>query len=285
MSKIQVITDEMHSIANGIGQRVGAIRSSHDTVMRLIESLGSGFSGSLPSLMIQYVRSHRNGYRSIDDALTDYKDFIDWAADNYEWNDQQLAKWKNTGRISPTPRPAPGGGTGGVSQNYGDPKRFIWDFLREKIGNDYGVAALMGNLHAESSLRSNNLQNSYEGALGMTDDEYTAAVDNGSYGNFIYDSAGYGIAQWTYYSRKQALLEFAREKGTSVGDLRTQLEFLWKELSEGYPDVLNTLKTASSIREASDVVLKRFERPADQSDHACATRAGYAESLYSELMA
>lgn len=113
MPKIQVITDEMHSIADGIGQHAEAIRSSHDNVMRLIDGLGAGFSGSLPSLMIQYVRSNRNGYRSIDDALADYREFIDWAADNYDWNDQQLARWGNAlgGRgKSIGPAPAAAGG-------------------------------------------------------------------------------------------------------------------------------------------------------------------------------
>ena len=143
----------------------------------------------------------------------------------------------------------------------------------------------MGNLQAESSFSSNNLQNSYENSIGLNDDEYTAAVDNGSYNNFVHDSAGYGIAQWTYYSRKQALLDFAREKGTSIGDLQTQLEFLWKELSEGYQGVINTLRNASSIREASDAVLKQFERPRDQSESACAYRASLGESIYSELYA
>ena len=66
----------------------------------------------------------------------------------------------------------------------------IWSFLFGKIGNAYGVAGLMGNLNAESGLNPNNLQNSYEKSLGMTDAQYTAAVDNGSYTNFAKDSAG-----------------------------------------------------------------------------------------------
>lgn len=82
----------------------------------------------------------------------------------------------------------------------------IWSFLFGKIGNAYGVAGLMGNLNAESGLRANNLQNSYEKSLGMSDEQYTTAVDNGSYRNFAKDSAGYGLAQWTFHTRKAALL-------------------------------------------------------------------------------
>ena len=66
----------------------------------------------------------------------------------------------------------------------------VWKYLWEQLGNPYGVAGLMGNLQAESGLRPDNLQNSYEKKLGMTDEEYTAAVDNGSYTNFVQDKAG-----------------------------------------------------------------------------------------------
>ena len=61
----------------------------------------------------------------------------------------------------------------------------IWDFLKAKGLTDYAAAGVMGNLNAESGLRPDNLQNSYEKKLGYTDAEYTAAVDNGSYTNFV----------------------------------------------------------------------------------------------------
>ena len=93
----------------------------------------------------------------------------------------------------------------------------IWNFLKEKIGSDLGVAGLMGNLYAESALKPGNLQNSYEKKLGYTDSSYTEAVDDGSYSNFVRDSAGYGLAQWTYWSRKEALLNYAKSVGKSVG--------------------------------------------------------------------
>lgn len=155
----------------------------------------------------------------------------------------------------------------------------IWDYLLGKIGNPFGVAGLMGNLYAESGLRPDNLQNTYEKKLGMSDASYTAAVDNGSYSNFVKDSAGYGLAQWTYWSRKQNLLDFAKERGASIGDLDMQLDFLMKELA-GYSSVLKTLRTATSVREASDTVLTKYERPADQSEAAQARRASYGQKYY-----
>ena len=160
-----------------------------------------------------------------------------------------------------------------------DAEKTIWDFLHGKIGNAYGAAGMMGNLYAESALRPNNLQNTYEKKFGMTDAEYTAAVDDGSYTNFVKDSAGYGLAQWTYWSRKQALLEFAKAAGKSIGDLQTQLDFLWKEL-QGYTSVLNTLKSATTVKTASDAVLTGYERPSDQGDAVKEKRAGYGQTYF-----
>ena len=110
----------------------------------------------------------------------------------------------------------------------------IWNFLNEKIQNAYGTSGLKGNLHAESGLNPKNLQNSFQTKLGHTDDSYTEAVDNGTYSNFVRDGAGYGLAQWTYWSRKQNLLNFANSSKCSIGDLEMQLNFLYKEFSEGY---------------------------------------------------
>lgn len=158
----------------------------------------------------------------------------------------------------------------------------IWNYLIEKGLCKAGAAGLMGNLNAESALNPKNLQNSYEKKLGYTDDSYTAAVDNGSYNNFVRDSAGYGLAQWTYWSRKQNMLEFARAAGKSIGDLEMQLDFLFKELTEGYKPVLNVLKTATTVRAASDSVLLNYERPADQSEAVKTKRAGYGQTYYNK---
>ena len=110
----------------------------------------------------------------------------------------------------------------------------IWNFLLSKIGNPYGVAGLMGNLFAESGLSPINLQNTHEKKFEMSDQEYTNAVDSGIYKNFVNDSAGYGLAQWTYYSRKQDLFDYTREKRVSIGNLNAQLEFLIKELLSNF---------------------------------------------------
>lgn len=160
-----------------------------------------------------------------------------------------------------------------------DEKR-MWNYLLDKMGNEYGVAGLMGNIYAESGLRSNNLQNAYETKLGYTEVTYTTAVDNGSYTNFVHDSAGYGLAQWTYYSRKQALLDYAKASKKSIGDYEMQLGFLYKELSGSYASVLSELKNAKTVLEASNAVLTKFERPADMGTAVQNKRASFGQKYY-----
>ena len=162
-----------------------------------------------------------------------------------------------------------------------DEEKLIWDALMSAIGNAYGVAGLMGNLKAESNLHANNLQNNGNTKLGMTDEEFMAAFDSGAYSadSFIHDGYGYGLAQWTYYSRKEALVNYAKAAGKSIGDLTMQLGFLLQEI-KGYTSVWNTLVSATSVREASDAVLLKYERPADQSEAVQVKRAGYGQTYY-----
>lgn len=158
-------------------------------------------------------------------------------------------------------------------------ERTIWNYFRCKGFSPAGVAGLMGNLYAESGLNPNNLQNTYEKRLGFTDAEYTAAVDSGSYSNFVRDSAGYGLAQWTYWSRKEAMLNYARKTDASIGDLMMQLDFMFQEL-KGFAAVFQVLRTAKTVKEASDIVLTRYERPANQSNAVKVKRATYGQAYY-----
>lgn len=159
-------------------------------------------------------------------------------------------------------------------------EQLIWNYFKSHGLNDFGTAGLMGNLYAESGLNPKNLQQTYERKLGYIDDSYTDAVDHGIYTNFVKDSAGYGIAQWTFWSRKQALFSFAKSREKSIGDLNMQLDFLMKELREGYIGVLNTLCNATSVLEASNEVLFRFERPANQDESVQAKRCAFGQRYY-----
>lgn len=167
-----------------------------------------------------------------------------------------------------------------ISSNSEEYAKKIWNYLYSKINNPYGVAGLMGNLYAESALCSNNLENVKEKKLGYNDSNYTESVDSGAYKNFVKDSAGYGLAQWTYWSRKQGLLKKAQQKKASIGDYNVQLEYLMDELQKDYKSVLSVLKTAKTIEEASNKVLFDFEAPRDQSPQVQAIRAEYSRKYF-----
>ena len=162
----------------------------------------------------------------------------------------------------------------------------IWEHLLAFLPNPYAVAGIMGNLMAESGLRSNNLQGSKEKALGMTDEQYTAAVDDGSYTNFVHDGAGYGLFQATYWSIKEGLLRYAHEKSVSISDCDMQIDyFLSLMQTKEYRKLWAVLTAAASVREASDAVLTMFERPKDQGEAAKEKRSKYGEQYYSRYAA
>ena len=159
----------------------------------------------------------------------------------------------------------------------------IWNFLIDEGFNDYGTAGKMGNLRPESNLEPTNLQNSCEKRLNYTDAEYTAAVDNGTYKNFAYDGAGYGLPQFTFPSRKEAFYKYAKDVGKSIGDLETQLLFMVKEMKKDFKSVYSALKTASDVKTASDLVLKKYEAPKDQSDAVKRKRAEYGQEYFNRF--
>ena len=180
----------------------------------------------------------------------------------------------------------------------------IWDYFLSKLNNNaYGVAGLLGNLYAESGLVSNNLENSKQAAdknrlnRKITDEEYTELVNTGkylwkgyytynqggvtheAYSNgtdpeicFSYDRAGFGLAQWTYWSRKKNLYRAWKSKrkdkpNLSIGDLDFGLAFLWDELTSSYSDLVRILKKSKTVSEASEAVLAQFERPQSYLDY------------------
>lgn len=59
-----------------------------------------------------------------------------------------------------------------------------------------------------------------------------------------------------------------------------QLGFMMQELNRGYKALVSKLKTATSVREASDAFLLQFERPADQSEARQKQRAGYGQKYF-----
>ena len=135
------------------------------------------------------------------------------------------------------------------------------------------ACAMGGNMYCESTLHSSIAQ---RGMTSLSDAEYTAAADAGTI-DFAHDAVGYGLCQWTYYTRKQKLLEYARAYGTSVGDETMQVKFCLEELRTEYPSLWAYLQTAQTLYEAAARICKEYERPAVNNIQ---DRASAGNSLY-----
>lgn len=151
----------------------------------------------------------------------------------------------------------------------------VWYAMINAGYSEYAVAGAMGNFKQESDFKANNLQ--LTGAmkkLGMTDEKYTEAVDNGTYTNFVHDGAGYGLAQWTYWSRKESFLLFVKSKGTSIGDENTQIEYVLETLKTGS---YTEWEKADSIEKACENFQKEYERAGKPM---MGNRLKYSQEIY-----
>lgn len=163
----------------------------------------------------------------------------------------------------------------------------IWKMLINAGYTKIAASALLGNWEAESGLKPNNLQNTYEKKLGMTDQQYSDKVSNGSYpkDKFVKDSAGYGLAQWTYHTRKKAMYEYiVEQRKKRIDDLTEQVTFALCELKTNYKSLVTKLNNAKTVREASDLVLTQYERPADQSESVKQKRATLSQKHYNSFV-
>lgn len=144
----------------------------------------------------------------------------------------------------------------------------VWVYLRGQGLSQAAVAGIMGNIEAESNYRPNNLENSANMRADISDEDFTALVDSGTidraefarsetYGLYSGGMYGYGLAQWTWYTYKEDLYDFAKDRGTSIADLEMQLDFLL--YSAGQNKKLADYKNASDVVDATVLFHNAYE--------------------------
>lgn len=154
-------------------------------------------------------------------------------------------------------------------------KKTIYDALIAAGLTKEGACGLMGNMRAESAMRSTNAQDSY----GKDDATYTVQTDNGMT-NFAGDGIGYGLCQWTEASRKAKLLAYAKQQGVSVGDEDMQVRFCLLEMMHDFSDVWAFLTVSHDLLQCAQLVCTDYERPAHNN---VGTRYEYAQEFFAEL--
>lgn len=155
----------------------------------------------------------------------------------------------------------------------------IYNALRAGGLSPAGACAMLGNWDAESRLIPNNV----EDRCTLGDFDYTMAVDTGTISRYQWkvDAYGYGLAQWTYPSRKEGLYDLAKKRGVSVGDEQIQCEFCLLELhTDEFISLYKYLCTTNDLPEATKRICAEYERPAVNN---FADRINAAQRYYNQL--
>lgn len=165
----------------------------------------------------------------------------------------------------------------------------IWNDLMAEYHNEIGVAGLMGNLYAESGCtpyacqptRPYNVCQIYiNNVNNHAISEYDFVHYGCSAGGGVADTQlGFGLAQWTYYSRKQGLYTYMFANGSSIADLENQIEYVIVEINANSA-LKNAIMNATNIDTITDYILANYENPKDQSTAVKKKRRGYATDIY-----
>ena len=111
--------------------------------------------------------------------------------------------------------------------------QLIYKQLRDAGVSEAGALGLMGNWMAESGLEPGRLQGDFtQGrtySRAYTDDVASGRIGRSQFGR---DQKGYGLAQWTYYTRKEDLYDFWNSSGKALDDAGMQVSFAVQELRE-----------------------------------------------------
>ena len=142
-----------------------------------------------------------------------------------------------------------------------------------------GAAGCVANIMAESAGRSDNLQDTYNYQLGVSDAEYVRQVDAGTRDFLATNSGGFGFCQWTSRDRRKALYDYLKGHGKSIADPDGQLQFMAREMRESYAYCWSILTRTGDPYEAGYVMCRYYEIPAD-TERQAQIRGNHARQLY-----
>lgn len=142
-------------------------------------------------------------------------------------------------------------------------KQEIYNRLRQGGLSQCGAIAMMGNWQCESGLEPNRLQGDFSPYRTVSKD-YVRRIESFQLqrDQFAHDAKGFGLAQWTFYSRKQALWDMWHKSGISIASAELQVKFALYELKADYSALLSYLCQTNDLYEATARICREFERPA-----------------------
>jgi hypothetical protein len=150
-----------------------------------------------------------------------------------------------------------------------------------------GAAGIVGNLAGESALIPSRVEGSAEwsptrtGGTDWTDEQIRDRDKKAKKGPSL---PGVGLAQWTTKERREGF--FARPEGTALlYDMDGQVDYLVDELGSKFAKLNKKLLDPKiTVQNAADLVLEKFEAPADPEASRSARRANAdkAAKLYND---
>lgn len=156
-----------------------------------------------------------------------------------------------------------------IHVEYPESDQSIFLYLTKSLGLTPAAACgVLANLDAESGLCPARVQGDFSPDYSVSY-AYAAAVDAGTISreDFIYNGpggGGFGLAQWTYSTRKAALYDLHISMGMSIYSYDVQLTMLSNEL-QADASILAQLQalgnTEEDVRTAATIWCTQFERP------------------------
>lgn len=142
-------------------------------------------------------------------------------------------------------------------------EQIIYNRLRQAGMTEAGALGVLGNWECESGCEPNRVQGDFSPYRSISK-AYVAKLNSGelSMNAFAHDAKGFGLAQWTYWSRKEEMYHEWKSSGLAIDSVEFQVGFALKEFKRDFPADLNLLKTTNDVYAATKAVCARFENPA-----------------------
>ena len=140
----------------------------------------------------------------------------------------------------------------------------IYNRLRAAGLTEAGALGFLGNWDCESNCEPFRVQGDFSPYKTISH-QYTEDVEDGRIpmNQFAHDAKGYGLAQWTYFSRKEGLYDFWKRSGKALDDCEMQVDFALHELASGeYLPVDHAVRNLNDLYACVKIICTQYERPA-----------------------
>lgn len=126
-----------------------------------------------------------------------------------------------------------------------------------------GALGVLGNWECESNCEPGRVQGDFS-PYRTVSKAYVQSLNDGKLTmvGFARDQKGFGLAQWTYFTRKEEMYHEWKMSGLAIDSVEFQVAFALKEFQRDFAGDLKTLMTTNDIYTACQVVCARFENPA-----------------------